>query len=413
MKVFKKAIAMTFALILAFSLAACSFQSVDGLNSSVEEEIVTPDSVVIVPEGEAPQNPSAEKEVKYLRNKVEKAGRVTLDKNSDCPADFVLNVEGNEPIRILQITDTQMIDHTQVRLGNGAVTNAYADRDRCIYDIVRYTVEQTNPDLILLTGDYVYGDYDDNGSLFREQTDFFDSLGIYWAVIFGNHDNDSDSEYARWLEEGWDDWYGRKQCQYLEAATHCLFRTRAEVTGYSNFSIAIKQNGEFVRTVFMLDTHGSHSTAQEINATQLKWYKSVTASINEYAGKALPQFIGIHVPLYAFNLAAQQYGYVAGTTPNIEIPANDNGDFGFIRQNPGTMDKSMTVFNTFKQNGADAILAGHLHQNNSSILYEGVRLVFGTKSSRYDKYAEDLLGGTIFTVTSDNFTVAPVYYTGA
>ena len=65
------------------------------------------------------------------------------------------------------------------------------------------------------------------------------------------------------------------------------------------------------------------------------------------------------------------------------------------------------------QNGADAILAGHLHQNNASILYEGVRLVFGTKSSRYDKYAEDLLGGTIFTVTSDSFTVAPVYYIGA
>ena len=413
MKVFKKAIAMTFALILAFSLAACSFQSVDGLNSSVEEEIVTPDSVVIVPEGEAPQNPSAEKEVKYLRNKVEKAGRVTLDKNSDCPADFVLNVEGSEPIRILQITDTQMIDHTQVRLGNGAVTNAYADRDRCIYDIVRYTVEQTNPDLILLTGDYVYGDYDDNGSLFREQTDFFDSLGIYWAVIFGNHDNDSDSEYARWLEDGWNDWYGRKQCQYLEAATHCLFRTRAEVTGYSNFSIAIKQNGEFVRTVFMLDTHGSHSTAQEINATQLKWYKSVTASINEYAGKALPQFIGIHVPLYAFSLAAQMYGYKPGTTTNLTIPENENGDFGIMREGISGWDKDMKVFNTFKANGVDAILAGHLHKNNTSILYEGVRLVFGTKSSRYDKTSEDMLGGTIFTVTSDNFTVAPVYYTGA
>ena len=162
----------------------------------------------------------------------------------------------------------------------------------------------------------------------------------------------------------------------------------------------------------MIDTHGSHQTAQEIKQIQLDWYKESVAAINEFAGKAVPQFICIHVPIYAFNLAAQQYGYVEGTTPNMEIPANDNGDFGFIRQNPGSMDKSMVAFNTFKNNGADAILAGHLHKNNSSILYQGVRMVFGTKSSRYDKYSEDLLGGTIFTVIGGNFTVAPVYYTG-
>ena len=412
MKIFSKAIAIVISLTCALSLGACSFQSVDGLDSSSGvEEIVTPDSVVIVPEGDNTQPSTTQKEVKYLRNKVEKAGRVSLEKNSECPADFVLNVEGDEPIRILQLTDTQMIDHTQVRLGNGAVTD-YSNKDHIMYDIIDYVVEETKPDLILITGDYVYGDYDDNGSLFREQTDYFDSLGIYWAVIFGNHDNDSDSEYARWLEEGWEDWYARKQCQYLEASTHGLFRTRTQISGYSNFSIAIKQNGEFVRSVFMIDTHGSHQTAQEIKQIQLDWYKESVAAINAFAGKAVPQFICIHVPIYAFNLAAQQYGYVEGTTPNMEIPENDNGDFGFIRQNPGSMDKSMVAFNTFKNNGADAILAGHLHKNNSSILYQGVRMVFGTKSSRYDKYSEDLLGGTIFTVTGSAFTVAPVYYTG-
>jgi hypothetical protein len=163
----------------------------------------------------------------------------------------------------------------------------------------------------------------------------------------------------------------------------------------------------------MFDTHGSHSTAQELNSTQMNWYKKVTAEINAYAGKTLPQFIGIHVPLHAFNLAAQKYGYKPGTTANITIPENENGDFGIMRQGISGFDTDLKIFNTFKANGVDAILAGHLHQNNTSILYEGVRLVFGTKSSRYDKYAEDMLGGTIFVVTGNSFTVAPVYYTGA
>ncbi|MBQ3571884.1 MAG: hypothetical protein IJA15_03535, partial [Clostridia bacterium] len=95
MKIFSKAIAIVISLTFALSLGACSFQSVDGLDSSSGvEEIVTPDSVVIVPEGDNTQPSTTQKEVKYLRNKVEKAGRVSLEKNSECPADFVLNVEG-------------------------------------------------------------------------------------------------------------------------------------------------------------------------------------------------------------------------------------------------------------------------------------------------------------------------------
>ncbi|MBR4420302.1 MAG: metallophosphoesterase [Clostridia bacterium] len=398
-------------LLLAFcftaSFAACNIAPLDSSKERV------PESVVIIPgeNGGEIERPGANNDTaKYLQAKATKAGRVTLEKDSDCPADFVLSVEGDEELRILQITDTQMIDETQVRLGNGAVSSRYADHDDCVYDIVRYVVDQTKPDLILLTGDFVYGDYDDNGSLFREQTDFFDSLGIYWAPIFGNHDNDSDSNYAIWLEEGWNDWYGRKQCSYFEQAEYCLFRTRVDLSGYSNYSIAIKQNDEFVRSIFMLDTHGSHQTTQEIKQVQLNWYTQSVKAINAFAGKNVPNFVAIHVPLYAFNLAAQQYGYVYGTVPNIEIPANSNGDWGYLLANPGGMDKNMTAFNTFKAGGADAILAGHEHMNNASILYDGVRLVFGTKSSKYDKYNDKLLGATLFTVNGASFVTSPVYY---
>lgn len=408
-----KLISLLISFMFVCSLTACGGSAPNDSTLGDSSSPRVPTVVEIVPGGlGGGEATETVKPTRHLRAKADKAGRVTLEKNSDIPADFVLNVEGDGEIKVLQITDTQMIDHTQVRLGNGAVSSGYADRDYIMYDLLRYVVEQTKPDLILLTGDYVYGDYDDNGSCFREQTDFFDSLGIYWAPIFGNHDNDSDSNYARWLEEGWEDWYGRRQCQYFEDSEYCLFRTRVDLSGYSNYSIAIKQKGELLRSVYMLDTHGSHQTAQEIKQIQLDWYKAGVKAINEYAGKQIPSFVGIHVPLYAFNLAAQQYGYVKGTTPNMEIPANDNGDWGFLYANPGGMDTDMNAFNTFKAGGTDAILAGHIHQNNASILYEGVRLVFGTKSSRYDKYVESLLGATLFTVNGASFVTSPVYYTG-
>ena len=157
-----KLISLLMTFLFVCSLTACGLTPVDSSSPRV------PEVVEIVPGGLG-ENGSTEtlKPTRHLRAKADKAGRVKLEKNSDIPADFVLNVEGDGEIKVLQITDTQMIDHTQVRLGNGAVSSGYADRDYIMYDLLRYVVEQTKPDLILLTGDYVYGDYDDNGSCFK------------------------------------------------------------------------------------------------------------------------------------------------------------------------------------------------------------------------------------------------------
>ena len=81
-----------------------------------------------------------------------------------------------------------------------------------------------------------------------------------------------------------------------------------------------------------------------------------------------------------------------------------------MRSAIGTWDGDDTAFQIFKANGADAILAGHLHSNNTSILYQGVRLVFGMKSSTYDKYDETMLGGTLFTLTGTQFKVELCHY---
>ena len=266
MEKIKKAVAFLLSALLVGGLSACSMGGGSDSSSSDStpiESSSSSSSSSTPEEPEPPQESSSsiveeeeeEKEIpEYLETKADKAGRVTLKKTSDVPADFVLDVEGDDEIKILQITDTQMIDPLQLRKGYSAISDRYLDHDKCIYDIVTQVVEATQPDLILLTGDYVYGDYDDNGTLFREQTDYFDSLGIFWAPIFGNHDNDSDSLYSTWVDPEYPDWYPRKQCRYFENSEYCLFRTRTQISGYSNYSLAIEQNGELVRSVFMIDT---------------------------------------------------------------------------------------------------------------------------------------------------------------
>jgi metallophosphoesterase superfamily enzyme len=59
------------------------------------------------------------------------------------------------------------------------------------YKAVRQVFEEFKPHLIILTGDFVYGQFDDNGSMFLNQIEFFDSLKTPWAPVFGNHDQES------------------------------------------------------------------------------------------------------------------------------------------------------------------------------------------------------------------------------
>ena len=74
--------------------------------------------------------------------------------------------EGRDPV-VLQITDTQIIDAGQARPGRGGVDEVFWATDqveeRC-YNFLYETVAATQPDLIIMTGDNVYGEFDDNGS---------------------------------------------------------------------------------------------------------------------------------------------------------------------------------------------------------------------------------------------------------
>ena len=110
--------------------------------------------------------------------------------------DFIVSVEeGREPV-ILHITDTQIIDATQEREGDptfGSTMKSFwgPDKleDRC-FKYLRETINATNPDLIIVTGDLVYGKWDDSGEKFLELIEFMESFNIPWAPVFGNHDNE-------------------------------------------------------------------------------------------------------------------------------------------------------------------------------------------------------------------------------
>ncbi len=317
--------------------------------------------------------------------------------------DFVLEVETGRDIRILQLTDTQIIDWSQNRGSSNPHTSPTIEseiEENC-FKYIRQAIERSDPDLILLTGDIVYGSWDDEGTSFEIMVDFFESLNIPWAPVFGNHDNETE------MGTGW-------QCDQFQQAENCLFK-RGNLTGNGNYSIGIMQGGKLAKVVYMMDSNGTSGFGDD----QKEWLDENAGFIDVLAGYSVSKFIAFHVPIAEFAYGAYESGYQTDADFDNEetytigetVPAK-NGDFGCKGEWFKGLHEEIGLWKILKDNHFDGVFVGHSHCNNVSILYDGIRLTFGLKGSTYDRYTTGQLGGTLITVAEggDSFVVEHIYY---
>lgn len=322
--------------------------------------------------------------------------------------DFALEIPSGRAPRILQITDMQIIDASQCRTSNRLNEREmtywqpeYIEA-QCLNHI-RSLVAQTRPDLIFITGDVVYGEFDDSGRILDLFCHFMDSLGIPWTLVFGNHDN----ECARGV--AW-------QCERYMASEYCIF-TPGNVTGNCNFTIALTQNGAPVRMLYMIDSNGCGNATDPavtracgIYPDQVAWMTATAEGIAKACGRTIPGFACFHIPSREFLEGMSQKGYLNNTyefTIGVESPAVD-GDFGCCHQWFGVMDNPPDLASIFHRMGVNGVFAGHKHSINTSIFYKNIRWTFGLKTGQYDHHTTGQIGGTIITLegtSPEGFTV--------
>lgn len=306
--------------------------------------------------------------------------------------DFMIEIpEGRDPV-VLQLTDTQMIDGSQYRPGEAssgdAITYAPSKFNEYCYDYLTEIITKTKPDLIIITGDLIYGKYDDNGSLFTSFVTFMDTFQIPWAPIFGNHEGESKMGV---------DW----QCEQLKNAKYCLFEQK-ELTGNGNYSVGIMQGGKIKRVFYMLDTNGCSNASEEtmqnghtsksagFGPDQIEWYTNQITQLKEVSPDTKISF-AYHIQQAVFGEALEKYGFDQTEKYQdifIEYAENhSDGDFGYLgRQMKDPWDASKTIYEGMKKLGVDSIFVGHEHCNSASVVYEGIRFQYGQKSSEYDRY---------------------------
>lgn len=313
--------------------------------------------------------------------------------------DFCLELPAsrkNDEIRILQLTDMQIIDATKRRTPDRLCAEeivawgSEAIKGNC-YDHISSVVSQTNPDLIFISGDIIYGQFDDDGTVLRNFIDFMDSFEIPWTIVFGNHDNES----AIGVDA---------QCEMYTNAKYCMFK-RGTVTGNGNFTIGISVDGELKRVMYMLDSHGC-LRGHSLCADQLDYMVKKAGTLKEIYGILPDGFTVFHIPLDYYKRIAYKKGYANDEKDyfniGVDVKAKDD-DFGFdyelccyIEIDDETVEKYLADTNT------KGVFMGHNHSSCASIKYNGVKWTYGLKTGQYDYHTPGMMGGTLVTVNHKN-----------
>lgn len=305
---------------------------------------------------------------------------------------ITLKKKANENFVVLNLSDTQLSLEEWNRSHKGRKILEYT---------VSTLIDRVHPDLITISGDLCSEHQDEAYDVFA---DYFDSLEIPWAPIFGNHDNMSPPEK---IDEFAD--------RFL-THTHCIYEKGDEALGNGNFVIKIVENGKPVSAIIMIDSHevipftdvdGSTKYSYEsLRPEQIDWYRKQIAILkNEGCNDST---IILHTPIFAYRDATKKAYKESADLKTMkweesldEAVWNDGykESCGLCREDICAPVFNDGVFEVLKELGhTKQVIAGHDHMNNYIINYDGITLIYATKTGIGCYYASDINGGTVFEI---------------
>ncbi len=278
----------------------------------------------------------------------------------------------DDDFKITQITD--------VHIGGGMLS---VKNDNMALNAVAAMLSEEKPDLVVVTGDVAFPVPYSAGTFNNKQSavlfaDMMEKLGIYWCVVYGNHDTEAYSYYSRDAIS--------KIYENKSKYPHCLFQSGPkDISGYGNYVVNIKNSkGKITQSLFMFDSHsytdndylGIQWKYDCIHKDQIKWYQETVKELTASNGGETPKSLAFfHIPLAEMKDAFDEY-QEAGfkDTDNVKYRYGKIGEGNFLicssKYNNG-------MFDAFAENSTRGVFFGHDHLNNLSLDYKGVRLTYG------------------------------------
>ena len=338
-------------------------------------------------------------------------GQVDYDADRLVPTEdadgWVFNTD--RPLKVVQLTD--------IHIGGGLLSKTF---DRNAMNAVAAMIKYEKPDLVVLTGDMVYpipfqGATLNNKVSTKVLITLLETLGVYYAPLFGNHDTEAYSTHTRdQIGDVWGD----------DSLEYSLFKKGPEdVDGVGNYIIKVKNNEGIVKNaLFCMDSNdyrkddllGVTGNYDNFHDNQIEWYKSKVNEIDAYnktINPAEPVFTSLvffHIPLEEFGIAWEEYK-ANGNTENVTYIEGEH------RERTCCSPFADEFFETVLELGSTkALFCGHDHINNGTVEYKGIKLVYGM-SIDYLAYVTTAFTGyqrgcTVVTVDGDEIEASHENY---
>lgn len=279
----------------------------------------------------------------------------------------------NDELKILQLTDIHIC---------GSITTIGTDRksiDAC-YELIK----ESQPDLIIVTGDIIYTApvqtfNINNLKPLYQFCIFMNNVGTPWAMVYGNHDTETVATYDSETFEG--------LFRFFKYQTDCpMLYTEKQPDVYGRYNQYLRienSDGSLNRVIFLIDSNDYVKNSIEINnydsvhQDQIEWYTQTIDQLSEEEADPVRSFVFMHIPFKEF--ADAKAALDAGEADAVYLFGENGEEVCFPRHNSGFFDVILNKGST------DAVFVGHDHLNNIGIKYKGVDLVY-SKSIDYIAY---------------------------
>lgn len=286
-------------------------------------------------------------------------------------------------------------------------------------NLIKISIEQTNPDLIVYTGDIVedsrVGDIGIDGESLREgvEVDSYEQTlenikttckavfeeaekrGIPFAITQGNNDHKCGISNADWLE-------------IYETYENCLVADESnDADGRIDFNLEIKgADGSTAFNIWLMDTAGSSVTDE-----QLEWYKTESAALKEAnGGKPVPAILFQHIPTddlgYLFE-ECNMWDEGARLLDGKFYRLNQEVANGYAASAFSPVEDTTAQFKAWKECGdVKGAYFGHWHTEGYTGTYDGIELgmTYGSEFAKTGPY-----GIRVFEINEDGTFKSELY----
>ncbi|MBQ6863452.1 MAG: metallophosphoesterase [Clostridia bacterium] len=276
-----------------------------------------------------------------------------------------------------------------------------------MFAFIRNAIAKYDPDIVILGGDNTVGPQETKALAIEELVAPFVETETYFAVTFGNHDDEQGVDREQLLK--YYQQYGGEYCLTVDIVPE-LFGV-----GTHNLPVLSSDGSKYAFNIWTFDSNTYHPEGgyDAVHEDQIEWYKQTAAVLAaENGGEVVPAMAFQHIIVgEAFPALFQTYPdalAVPDITKTVDgvtysfTPQYDRITSGVVMEFPCPGSVNYGQFDAFLEVGdVMATFSGHDHINTFTVPYKGIDII-NTPGATFNSYGDDSSRGCRIITINEN-----------